>query len=161
MLLFQAITQSEDTLASQLKIDPSSLSLPLGQNQPRVKTYLVLKRHQQHNGVLLVWESLSCLPEMKQLGTPALNWVQRGWSELAPHKLRSGASGCRIRSYTRAFLGDVDGPAARIDQRTLRLMLMLVDAYATSREHVQRSLESLLLDESARQRKQMHIEVAV
>lgn len=151
------MTQTEDTLVLLLRADPSILELEFSQGHPRDKTYLVFKRQQHNHRALVMWESLSYIPEVKQLGTPELTWTQRGWSEVIPHKLRIGDSACRVRSYTRSSIGGVDGPAAGIDQHTLRFMLTLVNTYTRTREHAQRSLESVLLDESARQSRQQRV----
>lgn len=146
----QTITQSEDTLASQLSVDPMSYSGDEELDLPQVKTYLVLKRQRKDDRISYAWEALSFLPEVKKLGTPALTWIQRGWNESVPHKLRSGATGCTIRSYTRAFIGDLSGPQVDTDQGQLKLMQILVDAYDKSRVKVYQSLENLMLDEVVR-----------
>lgn len=150
------MTQSEDTLACQLQIQ--SLVKP---DSPcvntYVKTYLVLKRYRESDRIVYAWETLSMLPELAQFDSPSMQLVHRGWSASLPRKLRSGADGCSVQSFSRAFLLGNDDVDVYSHAATNSILEILGETCKQSRLAAEQSLENLLLDELVVRPKQQRV----
>lgn len=134
---------TDDLLVSTLNVG-SRLFEGFGDSELVViKTHFISKRFRHEGRMLGAWEAVSLIPESTVLGTPAIYWAQRGWSEHSSC-FSSGELGCAISTYIEASISAQSNEGVDMGKRGLEILQFMAAALDEKGRSVEKELEGIL-----------------